>query len=178
MAVFILFCSHVSDAYAQDIFFLSFGNGKKEVKLYTDYFCGPCSKVEPQIEPLLIDLVKREVATVTFVDVPFHKHSPLYARYFLYIINFKKDLGQVLKAREALFSAAKENITNEEDLEAYLQKRLIRFKPFDVKPVFMMLQTYMKSDQIRSTPTCVITTDKKEYFTGSENIVKALESLR
>ena len=164
---------------AQEMLLFSFGKGKTQVRFYADYFCGPCSGLEPKIEYLVSDLVKRDIITIIFVDVPFHKHSSTYAKYFLYVLNEKKEIGRALKARAALFEGAKENIFEEEQLEAYLRKQGFRFKPFDAKPVFTVFQTYLREDNIHSTPTCVIADGKKkEVLNGADNIAKALESLK
>jgi thiol:disulfide interchange protein DsbA len=164
---------------SKEMSLLAFGNGKINVRLYSDYFCGPCSALEPKIEYPILDLVRRNIITVTFVDTPFYKYSSLYARYFLYVLNEKKELRHALTARAALFEAAKANINEQEKLEAFLRTKGTRFKPFDAKPVFNMLQGYLREDKINSTPSCVIRNgDKKEVYTGGENIIKALEALK
>lgn len=161
------------------MFLLSFGKGETEARLYSDYFCSACKTLEPNIEYLLADLVKRNIITITFIDTPLHKQSTLYARYFLYILNSKKEIGHALKARSALFEAAQQNIADKEKLEAFLASKKIKFKPFDPQPVFAMLQHYLRSDRIRATPTCVlINGDKKDFYQGGPNITKILESLK
>jgi thiol:disulfide interchange protein DsbA len=50
------------------MFLLAFGKGKVEVKLYSDYFCGACKNLEPNVEYLIADLVQRNIITITFVD--------------------------------------------------------------------------------------------------------------
>ncbi len=162
-----------------DMFLLSFGKGKIETRLYSDYFCRACKTLEPNIEYLMADLVKKNVVTVTFVDTPLHKQSALYARYFLYILNSKKEIGHALKARSILFEAAQQNISDKDKLEAFLNSKGVKFKPFDPQPVFNRLQQYLRSDQIRATPTCVVINgDKKEFYQGGANITKMLESLK
>jgi len=164
---------------AQEMSLFSFGKGKIQVRLYADYFCGPCSNLEPKIEYLISDLVKRNIITITFIDTPLHKYSTLYAKYFLYILNSKKNLDHALKTRDALFEASKISIDEEEKLEAFLQKKGIKFKIFDTKPVFTILQNYIRDDQINSTPTCVILKgNTKEVFNGDENVLKAFENLK
>lgn len=165
--------------HAQDIPFLSFGNGPMKVRLYADYFCGPCRSLEPQLDNVISDLVKRNVINIAFVDTPFHTYSPLYVRYFLYILHERKDLKHAMFARKVLFEAARLMITDKEGLEEFLHKKGIKIKPFDVKPTFNILQGYLKEDKINSTPTCVIYSgEKKEIFNGATDIIKALGSLR
>ncbi len=67
----------------------AFGEGKINVRLYTDYFCPPCKDMEPDIEPVLAELVREKIIRLTFVDTPFYRSSSLYARYFLYAMNEK-----------------------------------------------------------------------------------------
>jgi hypothetical protein len=183
VSVLFLFLGPVSslgtEKRSTDMFLLSFGKGKTEVRFYSDYFCSACKALEPNIEYLLSDLVKRNIITVTFVDTPLHKQSALYARYFLYALNSKKEIGYALKARSVLFEAAQQNITDIDKLEAFLTSRRIKFKPFDPQPVFTMLKQYLTSDQIRSTPTCVVISgEKKDFYQGGQSITKMLESLK
>jgi len=176
---FLFFPTIAWSSSAQEMFFLSFGSGKTEVRLYTDYFCGPCSNLEPKIGHLVTDLVKRHIITITFVDAPFHTYSSLYAKYFLYILNEKKEIKCALKARAILFTGAKDNIFEQEKLEVFLGKQGLTFKAFDTQPVFSVLQNYLREDRITSTPTCVISNGKnKEVVGGTEDIVKALKKLK
>jgi thiol:disulfide interchange protein DsbA len=147
--------------------------------LYTNYFCGPCRDLEPKIEGIIIDLVKRNIIDLTFIDTPPNRDSVFYARYFLYVLNEKKELSNILTARTVLFEAARGKIVEKEKLEEFLRKKGIKFKPFDARPVFNVLSGYLREDKINSTPTCVIYSgDKKETFTGATNITKAFENLR
>ncbi len=162
-----------------DMFLLSFGKGPVQIKLYSDYFCGACKTLEPNIEYLVAELVKRDIITITFVDAPLHKHSAMYARYFLYTLNDKKEIGRALKARSVLFEAAQQNITEKDRLEEFLAKKGFKLKPFDVQPVFNTLQGYLRTDKIAATPTCVTSKgDKKEFHQGVANITKMFEDLK
>ena len=48
----------------------TFGQGEIQVILYTDYFCPPCRSMEPDVEPILKDLMKTGKINLTFVDTP------------------------------------------------------------------------------------------------------------
>ncbi len=169
----------VSPVGAQEMSLFSFGKGKTEVKIYSDYFCGACKSLEPRVEFLLDDLVKRNIITLTFIDAPFHTYSAMYAKYFLYILNEKKDLSRALKARTALFDAGMEKIFEAEKLEAYLQKKGLKFKTFDTKATLNSFQTQLRDDRIDSTPTAVIWDGKnKTSMSGIDSIMRALEGLR
>jgi thiol-disulfide isomerase/thioredoxin len=174
----VFLCGASKPAISQEIVPTSFGKGKVQVRLYTDYFCGPCSRMEPKVENILADLVRRNVITLTFVDTPVHKTTTLYARYFLYVCNFDRTLAVVLRSRAVLFDAAKNKIEDKEGLEEYLRKNNVRFREMDPRPAFAALSSLMSEDDIRSTPTCVIIRDgKKGVFAGEADITKALEIL-
>jgi thiol-disulfide isomerase/thioredoxin len=173
------FNGSVTPAYAEETRVPSFGTGKIKVRLYTDYFCNPCRAMEAKIEPILLDLVKKNSINLTFVDTPLSKATPLYARYFLYILNEKNTLENAFLGRSVLIEASRENLIDPSQLEEYLKKRGTKFKPFEVKPTFSLLNNFINGDKIKSTPTCVIVQDgKTEMYTGKTNITEALERLK
>ena len=175
----IFFQGATRPVFADNVLMPSFGNGKVKVRIYTDYFCGPCSALEPRLENMLVQLVKRDTANLTFIDTPIHAPTPTYARYFLYILNEKSDFDYVLRMRAALFEAAKANITDKEKLEQYLHKNQVRFKQFDTKATFTALQRYIDEDGINSTPTVVIYNGQsKNVYKGGAEIIKGLEQLK
>lgn len=156
----------------------TFGTGKVQVRIYTDYFCGPCSRLEPKMEQLLPKLVKKNKITAIFIDTPIHSQTMLYARYFLYILKENKDLKYVLHARSILFEAAKSGINEKEKLEEFLKKKKISFRAFDTRPTYAALNTYLAQDGIDRTPTCVIYDgDGKGVYKGEQEINQALELL-
>jgi thiol:disulfide interchange protein DsbA len=173
----LLFEGSVTPVYAENILMTSFGRGRTEVRIYTDYFCHPCRAVEPQLEPLIRSLMKKKKVTIVFVDTPIHSHTPLYARYFLYALNDNRDFNSALHVRSVLFEAAKQDITENEKLDDFLRQKGIKLKRFDTKPVFATLSSYLREDAINATPTCVIHDNgKKEKFVGPD-IIKALTGL-
>lgn len=174
----VFFRGSVTPAYAENIVIPSFGNGNIQVRLYTDYFCNPCEALEPQIEPCIVDLVEKDTITITFIDTPIHPQTTFYAKYFLYILNEKKDFRHALLARSVLFDAAKKKIKDSGKLEAFIKKKGITFKPFDTKATFNILSNCLKKDKINATPTCIVYREgKSDKFTGRD-IRSALEQLR
>lgn len=173
----IFFQGNVTPLYAEEVLIPTFGDGKINVRLYTDYFCGPCSTLEPKLEPLIVNLVKKKIISITFIDTPVHTYSPLYARYFLYILNEKNEFNHATKARAVLFEAAKNKMTKKEELENVLKKRNIKFRALNVSPTFNIMNSYIQGDKIIATPTCVIFNGEKKNYTGSTDIIKALENL-
>jgi hypothetical protein len=166
-------------AFAEENFITSFGSGHINVRLYTDYFCVPCRAAEPEIEALLTNLLEKNAIRLTLVDTPVHKETPLYARYFLYILNENKRLfAQAMQARGALFEAAAQKILTPKAMEAFLAKKNLKFKPFDVAPIFKALENLIKEDGIHSTPSCVIYGPKgKEVSVGKIDIIKGLKGI-
>jgi thiol:disulfide interchange protein DsbA len=157
---------------------VSFGTGSVRVRLYTDYFCGPCSGMEPRIEEVLTRLVRKKTITLTFVDTPVHRMTPLYARYFLYAINADKSFKEALRCRTVLFAAARERIEDKGVLEDHLKKSGIKFREMDPAPVFAAFSAMMQEDDIKSTPTCVVVREgNKGVFSGEAEITKALRTL-
>lgn len=165
--------------YANGVLLPSYGQGKIAVRVYTDYFCGPCRAGEPRIEALLSELVKANKIKLMFVDTPAHRETVLYAQYFFYILNNKKDFDHILTARRALFDSASNKIVTKERLEEFLAQKGIGFRTFDAKSTLTAMNQFIKDDKIRATPTVVIDNGKqKEQFSGADAIVKALELLK
>ncbi|MCX5817331.1 MAG: thioredoxin domain-containing protein [Proteobacteria bacterium] len=165
--------------YAADTLVPSFGTGAVKVRIYTDYFCPPCRAMEPKIEPILAELVKKNIINLTFVDTPIYKSSALYARYFLYILNEKNEFEFALLSRSLLIGASLEKISDASKLEAYLNGKGIRFKAFDIQPTIDIFNGYLKNDKINATPTCVIEQDgRTEKIAGGPEITDALERLK
>ena len=51
----------------------SFGKGSVDVRIYTDYFCGPCRAEEAEVMALITELVEKNLIRVTFIDTPIHR---------------------------------------------------------------------------------------------------------
>ncbi len=157
---------HVSAA-DQNPSFPAYGSGPIEVRLYTD------------VEPLLRDLLRKNVIRLTLVDVPFDPLTPLFARYLLYTIKENNALEDVLKARNVLQNAANnKEIKTQEKIEALFREKGISFSVWDPKPAFDRYNALLKEDKINGTPTCAIVRDgQKKAFVGGPEIVNALKDL-
>ena len=167
-------------AQGQEAPFPTYGSGAVQVCIYTDYFCPPCRGMEPAVEPLLRDLIKRNVIRVTLVDTPFYRHSALYARYFLYALNARNDFEHALKVRNILLdAAAKNDVTTQEGIEELFRSKGIPYSDFEPKSVFDRYNALIKQDKIDATPTCVIIrAGKKEKFVGGPDIINALKAIQ
>jgi thiol-disulfide isomerase/thioredoxin len=159
--------------------FPAYGSGPIEVRLYTDYFCPPCRAMEPEVEPLLKNLLRKNAIRLSLVDAPFNPLTPLFARYFLYTIKESNALEDALKARNVLQNAAtNKEIKTQERIEALFKEKGIAFSVWDPKPVFDRYNALLTEDKINSTPTIVIIRNgQRKFFFGGPDIINALKAL-
>ncbi len=183
LAISLTFTGFVTPAYGQDIVrrVPSLGSGSYEVVLFSDYFCPPCKQIDTKAEPLMKELLATGRVKITFVDVPFHRTTPIYAQHYLYAVNAGANDEKIFRIRKALFRAAQEKrIETREALLDHLKEQNIVWKVFDEKPVFFMLSQIIKQSKIDQTPTCVIRyslTDEKKYV-GADEIWGGLTKLK
>jgi thiol:disulfide interchange protein DsbA len=135
--------------------------------------------MEPDVEPILKELLKKTAIRLTLVDVPFSPLTPLFARNFLYTLKANNDLEQVLRARNVLMEAAtNKEIKTQERIEALFKEKGIAYGLWDLKPAFDRYNALLTEDKINATPTCVIGKNgEKKAFVGGEDIIKALKAL-
>jgi len=173
------FGESIPGATKDNLPFPFYGTGKVIVRVYTDYFCSPCRAAEPELEQLLLGLVKSKKITAVLVDTPVYRDSQIYARYFLYALNKKNYFEHALQVRSALFAAAKNKINNREALEEFLKGKGIDFAPFDAVPVLKKLNGFLQDDKVTGTPNCVIVKDgTSEKKVGGGEILKALKEIQ
>jgi thiol-disulfide isomerase/thioredoxin len=166
-------------AQGQEIPFPQYGTGPIHVSIYTDYFCPPCRAMEPAVEPILHDLLKRNAITLTLIDVPYNRLTPLYAKYLLYALKKKNDSDHAFLVRNVLIAAtADKNMTTEKRIGELFESKGIPYTVFEARPVFDRYNDLIKEDNIQATPTCVIVKKgKKESFVGGPDIIAALKRL-
>jgi len=159
--------------------FPSYGSGPVEVRLYTDYFCSPCREMEPCVEPILKQQIKKNAIRLTLVDVPSSKLTPLYARNFLYAIKENNDSEHAFRVRNILQNAAAgKDVKTQKQIEALFKEKGIAFSVWDPKPAFDRYNYLIQEDKIRGTPTCVVIKDgQKKIFVGDHEIIDALKAL-
>ena len=120
LTILLTFSGSVTPAYAQDSAgaIPSLGKGKYEIVLFADYFCPPCKRIDTKAEPLIKELLASGKVKVTFVDVPFSRATPIYAKYYLYAANANGSANNILHVRRLLFEAAQvQRIQTEEALD-------------------------------------------------------------
>lgn len=160
--------------------FPSYGSGPITVRLYSDYFCPPCREMEPDVEPILRELLKKNAIRLTLVDVPNRQLSPLYGRNFLYAIRESKDLEHAFRVRNVLQNAAtgKNFMKTQEQIEALFKEKRIAYGVWNTKPAFDRYNDLIKEDKINGTPTCVVIKNgQREVFLYPQDIIKALRAL-
>jgi thiol:disulfide interchange protein DsbA len=182
LGILFTFSGSVTPAYGQEGPRIpSLGNGSYEVLLFSDYFCPPCRILDASLEPTVNELLANGNVRITFIDVPFSKATPLYAKYYLYALHAGPDAREVLRIRGHLFYAAQEkNIQSKDLLVNYLNEQKIVLKEYDEKPVFQTLNMIMKQNRIDATPTCVIRyspSEAKKYI-GIDEIREGLALLK
>jgi thiol-disulfide isomerase/thioredoxin len=183
LTIFLTLSGSVTPAYGQETVngVPSLGKGKYEIVMFTDYFCPPCLSIDTKAEPLLKELLATKKVKITFVDVPYHKPTPLYAKYYLYAVNVDPGEENVFYVRKILFEAAQtKHIQKEDALVAYLKEQKISLKTTDEKHIFPMLQAIFNNNKINATPTCVIKYSKNNVkkFVGGDEIWKGLTALK
>ncbi len=149
--------------------------------MFADYFCPPCRRIDTKAEPLLKELLETGKVKLTFVDVPFSKPAPTFAKYYLYAVNASDRADNIFHIRRVLFDAAQvKRIQNENALIEFLKEQKITLKKMDEKSVFPLMTAIIKEHKINATPTCVIkysATDIKKYV-GDVNIWEGLVELK
>ena len=157
-------------------FLPGFGEGETKVRIYTDHLCEQCRLLEPRLQPVIADLVKRGVIHATFIDT---SPESLYSKYYLYSLKARNDLDRALLTRTLLLGAQDEGVGGARELEKFLNKKGVTTEEFDVKPTARFIRRWIDEDHISSTPSCVIQNgEKRELYVGSANIMKALAAFK
>ncbi len=183
LTILFTFSGSVTPAYGQEIVnrVPTLGKGSYEIILFTDYFCPPCKVIDTRAESLLKELLATNKTKVTFVDVPFHKATPIYVKYYLYAAKVNSSPKNIFYVRKTLFEAAQvKHIEKEDALIAYLKEKKIPWKAMDEKSVYIMLTAISNVNKVDHTPTCVIKYSAKDArkFVGSDEIWNGLNALK
>jgi hypothetical protein len=161
----------------------SYGKGPKELIVFTDYFCPPCMTLEADLEPAINKLLTRGDVKVTFVDMPLHKLTPMYAKYFLFATQGASGYKNAMHARSVLFMLSKQTLAKTEaEIEKAFTEQNVAFMPFDPKPVYSEWNQIIKAYKITTTPTCILkysATDVRKFDGSIEirnNLLPELEA--
>ena len=159
----------------------SLGKGPYEVIMFADYFCPPCYRIDTKAEPLFKELLATGKVKITFVDVPFSRPTPTYAKYYLYAANADSSAENISHVRNLLFEAAQlRRIRDENALVSYLKEKNISWKAMDEKTIFPILSAITKEHKVNTTPTCVIKypASNVKKFVGDDRIWDGLTELQ
>jgi len=183
LSIMLTFSGSVTPAYGQEAVRVvpSVGSGAYEVTVFADYFCQPCRMIDAKAEPLFKELLATGKVRITFVDVPFSRATPIYAKYYLYALNTNGDAVNVFHVRRILFDAAQvDRIQTEDALVAHLKAQNVSWKAMNEKSIFPLLSAIIKEHKVDATPTCVIkysAADVKKYI-GTDEIWDGLTKLK
>ena len=183
LTILFTFSGSVLPTYGQDSAgsIPSLGKGNYEITIFADYFCPPCFRIDTKAEPLLKELLATGQVKITFVDVPFHSATPIYAKYYLYAANAETDTNNILHVRKILFDAAQtKHIQTEKDLVAFLKEQKISWNTMDEKSIFVKLSAIIKENNIKATPTCIIrySAMNVKKLVGGDEIWNGLTALK
>jgi len=173
-------CPAATDVGVEKSRIPSIGGGPYELYIFTDYFCGPCQALEAELDSTLRELIARNSVKITFVDLPIHRETILFNRYFLYAAHATGSDMELLRARQELFSLAKgRDATDEKMIVSQFNKRNIAVKVYDLKPVYPKLNRMIKQFNVRSTPTCVVQYSSADIrtYTGVSRIRQGMAVL-
>jgi hypothetical protein len=180
--VLLTFSGSTTPAYgAEKSLVPSYGSGPYELIVFTDYFCPPCQSLESEMDAALNEIFSSGGVKVTFVDLPTHKQTHVFAKYFLYIAKSTHHFRDILHARKALFSLAKNQaIHDDSSLSKALAAQGIAFKPYDLRPVYQALNKIIKTHSVSKTPTCIVKYSNADIrkYTGTYEIKNGLAMLR
>ena len=179
-----LFITFISPAPAADTDkgnIPSYGQGPREVLIFSDYFCPPCQALEPKLEPVLDELYQKGNVKIPFVDTPMHKETLLFARFYT-MPPRRWRLRGCNACHAVLFAlAGKENVFwIDERIEETFRKEKIAFTPFDFRTVQPELNRLIREHRVDATPTCVILSPGAEArkYIGADDILKGLTTIR
>jgi hypothetical protein len=175
------FSGSVTPAYGQDAgTFPAYGNGRYEVYVFTDYFCPPCHGVESDLEAGLKAVMATGGVRIAFVDMPIYKHTPMYAKYFLYAVHAGGGFQGALQTRRVLFSLADRLVSQESELERSLKSQGIAMRPYNPRPIFDQFNQIIKKFKVTGTPTIVIKYSEEEVleYSRGKDIRDGLALLR
>jgi len=183
LTVLLTFSGSVTPSFAQvnTNAIPSLGKGPYEIILFTDYFCPPCKRTDTRTESLFKELLATNKVKITFVDVPFSRATPIYAKYYLYAANADSSADNILRVRNLLFEAAQGlRIQDENALVNYLKEKKVLWKAMDEKSIFPLLSAIIKEHKVNATPTCVIKYSASDIqrFVGEDKIWDALTKLK
>lgn len=166
---------------------LIFGNKDSpiEVYLFTDWACPACRALEPEIEKMVPDIMKK--ARFTFVDHAIHTETLNYSPYNVSFMIRNKP--EYLKLRHELTNLSiKTTAPTDEQIEKIAEKEGTKYQQLHFADIALSQKYFKqlaKQFSVSKTPTLVIVnrnTKKGKKLIGPEiteaNVLKAIDSLQ
>lgn len=165
-----------------------FGNHKSPVEVYvfTDWACPACRSLEPALEKMSSEIMKK--AKLTFVDFAVHTETLNYTPYNLSFMVYNKD--KYFKLRNALSDLSEKTGTpTDQQIEKLAISVGTRYRQLNYSDVALGIKYYKHLiDQlnIEGTPTIAVInrdTKKGKKLAGTteiseENVLKAIDTLK
>lgn len=163
----------------------SLGNpsSKKEVFLFTNWYCHHCQALEPSLQKFLPKMV--ENAQVTFVDLAFEGSEDMAKFNLAYLLNNKKDYLRIRPILDRLIHTNPD--ASREAIAAELKKNQIDVAPLNDETFAQLKKnfgTLMLQFDVTKTPTLVVvnrTTQAKKKLNGEQitekNVMEAINGL-
>jgi glutaredoxin len=159
-------------------------NGWPMIRVYSDYFCPYCQKVEPTVNQVLRDNLDQ--SRIIFCDLPIHgKASKMYISYFMAAQLADNEQKEILRSREILFELAEQKVLNAELLDKKLSEAGIALEEdFDkISDTYEKCIALSYKDDVKATPTIVLESrfGDTKVLRGKqlkENFTQSIEELR
>lgn len=155
-----------------------------EIYLFTDWACSACRSLEPELEKMFPDLIKK--TRFTFVDHTIHTET---LNYSPYNVSFMiKNKPQYLKLRKALTKLSEQTeAPTDEQVEKLAEEEQTKYQQLHFSDIALSQKYFKqlsKQFNVSKTPTLIIVnreTKKGKKLIGGEitesNIFKAIEAL-
>lgn len=152
---------------------LTYGTGRTELFLFTDFYCPPCQILEDLISAPLDKIVRENAATVTFVSFP-GSQKALVVTLHMIGISAGKPYRAIAESRKQLYALARSNQITGPMLEQWI--RDYKGSRSEVEPYVKSFQQMIEEHKINSTPTMVVRRPdgRKITYTGYKEIQQAI----
>lgn len=152
---------------------LTYGAGRTELFLFTDFYCPPCQILEELISAPLDKIVRENAATVTFVSFP-GSQKALVVTLHMIGISAGKPYRAIAESRKQLYSLARSNQITGPMLEQWI--RDYKGSRSEVEPYVKSFQQMIEEHKINSTPSLVVRQPdgRKKIYTGYKEIQQAI----
>lgn len=152
---------------------LTYGAGRTELFLFTDFFCPPCQIMEDLISAPLDKIVRENAATVTFVSFP-GSQKALVVTLHMIGISAGKPYKAIAESRKQLYAMARSNQITGPMLDQWIREYK-ESRP-KIEPYVNSFQRLIAEHNIKATPSLVVRQPdgRKKIYTGYKEIQQAI----